>query len=174
MPTFENNEALYRMTSSVGQRRGSGCLSHRFPTEAEDAVQPAPGRVAVPTATRRQSTERPAQLRLRTAVKASICTRCCNYWVQKTTSRKTNSVERRFQRMHIPATLSLRRRKTEKKPALDKLLVSRTGHKYRLKDLYLIDVSMQRVLAEGNRILLTFPVSASRSYSPGGVLPLCN
>ena len=42
MSTFENNEALYRMTS---------------PVEAENAVQPATGRVAVPTATRRQFTQ---------------------------------------------------------------------------------------------------------------------
>ena len=34
------------------------------------------------------------------------------------------------------------------------LYLWRTGHKYRLKDLYLTDVSMQRVLAEGNGIII--------------------
>src|SRR6218665_249129 len=35
-------------------------------------------------------------------------------------------------------------------PSLTMMHLWRTGHKYRLKDLYLTDVSMQRVLAEGN------------------------
>src|SRR6218665_672176 len=64
MSTFENNEAIYRMSSSVG-RGCSGCLAHRVPTEAAD-----------------RST-------------ASCWTRCCNYWVQKTTLyRLTYSVRR--------------------------------------------------------------------------------
>src|SRR6218665_112398 len=122
MSTFENNETLYRMTSSVGR-----ATRQRMPTQP--VSNRGCGRSTASNWTRCCTyCDQTTIYRMTSPVeaadrsKASLCTRCCNYWVQKTTSRKTNSVERRFQRMHIPATSSLRRRKTEKKPALDKLL----------------------------------------------------
>src|SRR6218665_3109139 len=101
MSTFENNETLYRMTSSVGR-----ATRQRMPTQP--VSNRGCGRSTASNWTRCCTyCDQTTIYRMTSPVeaadrsKASLCTRCCNYWVQKTTSRKTNSVERRFQRMHI-------------------------------------------------------------------------
>ena len=59
MSSFEHDEALYRMTSSV-RRSYSRCIS-RLPTESAATDKPATGSVAVSSVARKRPTEWPTQ-----------------------------------------------------------------------------------------------------------------